>query len=404
MSRNETVLQVFVASPSDVEAERRALDQVVAELNAIWVRSIGLRLELLKWENLAYPGFGEDPQAVINEALPDAYDAFVGILWARFGTPTRRAESGTAEEFQRALDQYKSSPESVRIMMYFKDAPIAPSRIDVAQLAKVQEFKERVPDEGGLYWAFSELSQFEGLLRLHLSQFVQGWQQKHASDSSLGRSSAGSAAPNDSLAEKTTGSEELGFLDLIEEATSSLISATEVSDRITHALGDLAANVTRRASEVADANNGEDAAKLRLMKRAANHTADDMQQFARRVRDDAPLLAQYYEESIKSTGTAASLALDFEGDPEVPRQLTKLAEILEASARGFEEAVVSMQGLHGIVSSLPRMTTALNRAKRSTIEVLGTLIRQFESSASLSWQAAKTIRNLLADPPIQVGG
>lgn len=31
------------------------------------------------------------------------YALFVGIMWNRIGTPTPRAESGTVEEFERAI-------------------------------------------------------------------------------------------------------------------------------------------------------------------------------------------------------------------------------------------------------------------------------------------------------------
>ena len=39
-----------------------------------WARELGIRLELVRWETHAYPSFGEDPQSVINEQIPDDYD------------------------------------------------------------------------------------------------------------------------------------------------------------------------------------------------------------------------------------------------------------------------------------------------------------------------------------------
>ncbi|MYD31374.1 MAG: DUF4062 domain-containing protein, partial [Nitrospira sp. SB0661_bin_20] len=64
-------------------------------------------MDVVRWETRTTPGFGKDPQDVINKQISDAYDIFIGIMWTRFGTPTPRAGSGTEEEFLRAYDRYK---------------------------------------------------------------------------------------------------------------------------------------------------------------------------------------------------------------------------------------------------------------------------------------------------------
>jgi len=60
MARQETILSVFVASPSDVDEERNRLEEVIRDLNTAWARELGIRLELVHWETHAYPSFGED--------------------------------------------------------------------------------------------------------------------------------------------------------------------------------------------------------------------------------------------------------------------------------------------------------------------------------------------------------
>jgi hypothetical protein len=134
MAKKALLLQLFVASPSDVAAEREQLEGLVAEQNKIFC-------ELLKWETDVRPAFGVDPQAVVNSQIGDEYDIFIGILWSRFGTETPRAESGTMEEFERAYSRMKSTGKP-EIMVYFKDAPVPPSKIDPTQLQKVQDFKQ----------------------------------------------------------------------------------------------------------------------------------------------------------------------------------------------------------------------------------------------------------------------
>jgi hypothetical protein len=128
MPRTETVLQIFVASPGDLSDERRALDDVVGELNATWERTLGIRLDLWRWETCGYPGVSSDPQAVINVEVPLDYDIFVGLMWARFGTATPRAGSGTEEEFLAAKARHEGNPSSVHIMFYFKETPLLRGR------------------------------------------------------------------------------------------------------------------------------------------------------------------------------------------------------------------------------------------------------------------------------------
>ena len=114
MPRQEHVLTAFVASPSDVVDERTKLEDVIREFNLTWSRELSVRLDLVRWETHAYPGAGDDAQAVINEQIHDDYDLFVGIIWCRYGTPTERAGSGTVEEFKRAKARYDADPSSTQ--------------------------------------------------------------------------------------------------------------------------------------------------------------------------------------------------------------------------------------------------------------------------------------------------
>ena len=81
MAKTQTILQVFVASPRDVVDERKILEDVISEFNLTWSDTNKIRLELLKWETHAHPGFGEDAQDAINRQIGNEYDIFIGILW-----------------------------------------------------------------------------------------------------------------------------------------------------------------------------------------------------------------------------------------------------------------------------------------------------------------------------------
>ena len=78
-------------------------------------------------------------------------------MWTRFGTPTGRAGSGTEEEFNRVFEQWEKDENSVSILLYFKEAMVDPSSLDLAQLAAVRAFQDRVKAMGGLIGHFGQL-------------------------------------------------------------------------------------------------------------------------------------------------------------------------------------------------------------------------------------------------------
>src|SRR5262245_51332075 len=121
------ILRIVVASPNDVQAERKALSTVVGELNRGVARDRGLQLDITRWEDDAYAEFHpQGPQGLIDAILRiEDCDIFIGMFWKRFGTPVSDAGSGTEHEFQRAYDVWKQQRRP-HIMMYFNQRAYTP--------------------------------------------------------------------------------------------------------------------------------------------------------------------------------------------------------------------------------------------------------------------------------------
>ena len=102
--------RVFIASPSDLNEERKIFIDIISEVNVIKAHSLGIHLEPLGWED-TLPGKGR-PQELINKDLQRT-DLFVMLLWKRWGTPTGKFSSGTEEEFHVAsnLDSHNGRPD-----------------------------------------------------------------------------------------------------------------------------------------------------------------------------------------------------------------------------------------------------------------------------------------------------
>lgn len=174
-------LRIFIASPSDVSEERDIVSNVVIPEvrrifgnNQLWGNKQQIELEAVRWETHTWPDVGEDAQDVINKEI-GAYDILVGIMWRRFGTPTKRAGSGTGEEFERAYEYFKAY-QKPNIMFYFRTAPFyttTPSQL--AQFQKVVRFRGKLEKLGVLFWEYSTSLQFERDVREHLIRQVSQW-------------------------------------------------------------------------------------------------------------------------------------------------------------------------------------------------------------------------------------
>jgi hypothetical protein len=93
------ILRVVVASPSDVKTERDIVPVVLEELNRSLGADRGVRLEPVRWETDAYPGFHPaGPQGLIDPILKiEDCDILLGIFWKRFGLMRLRSDVRISE-------------------------------------------------------------------------------------------------------------------------------------------------------------------------------------------------------------------------------------------------------------------------------------------------------------------
>jgi len=390
MPRQETILSVFVASPGDVDEERNRLEEVIRDLNTGWARELAIRLELVRWETHAYPSFGEDPQAVINEQIPDDYDLFIGLMWYRFGTPTGRAGSGTLEEFQRAKERFDKDPSSLQLMVYFKDVPVPvpPSKLDYSQLAEVNKFRSTLGDEGGLYWSFPSIEEFEKLVRLHLTRHIQNWRSKNSIQKQ--------AIPNIEKAivkevgidtEITNLDDEPGLLDLMEQFEDEFSTITEIMNRIAAATEEIGNKINERTAEIAEFSSGPDSSNRKEAKRLIARAAADMDQYVQRMEAEIPLFSKHLNNGMNTMVQAAAIAVEFQIEDEDLGQARDNLEAIQIFLKSLTEVKEQITTFQNTVASLPRMTTILNRSKRSVVNVLQKLINVIRNGQAMAREA-----------------
>ena len=159
------VVRLFAASPGDVNDERSKLALVAQEFNSVLGESHGIHVTVIEWRTHAAPGMGR-PEQVILDQLGE-FQLFVGIMWARFGSPTGVAASGTEEEFDLAYRLWQEK-RLQRILFYFCEEPVfLKSDEEIAQFAQVNAFRRKV--EGlGLVWTYKRRDEFADVVRPHL--------------------------------------------------------------------------------------------------------------------------------------------------------------------------------------------------------------------------------------------
>ena len=390
MNKKPIVIRIFLSSPSDVRDDASIVDDVIKELNNTWAKS-GLYLHLLRWETHVPPGKGSDTQEVINKAIGDDYDIFLGLLWTRIGEATPRATSGTIEEFNRALERNSKDPTQCKIMFYFKEAEISPLLIDPSQLLQVQQLKKKLTDSGVLYGRYGDIEQFSTLLRTHLTIQVQQIKEERESappvSSTIDIQDRSPIEEQEEEQEEEEEEEEEGFLDLMENATEQLALSTTTLATMTQDLTNFGQKINQRFDELQKAGN------VQTSKKVSDLFAIDMENFASRTEAQIPFFSEYIKKNFESFSKAISLLPDFKmEDP------TSLKETI-VSLRAFRDTSIatrrSTQEFRETIAHLPRLTTKLNHSKRKVSSALDKVTNEFQAIENFINEVIQVIEKLL---------
>jgi hypothetical protein len=157
---------VLIASPRDVSQERDIIREEIHRWNSMHTTEMKMVLQPVGWETDATPDLQERGQAVINRQLVDSCDMLIGVFWTRLGTPTPQAESGTAEEIERAANEGK------RCIVYFSDVAVSPSSTDQKQYRRLQKYKQEL-NARGLTDVYQTLEEFREKVFRHITKAVQ---------------------------------------------------------------------------------------------------------------------------------------------------------------------------------------------------------------------------------------
>jgi hypothetical protein len=142
MTFQATVYRILIASPNDVMAERKTIQEIISSWNATYFAKMKALLLPVMWEIHSVQVKGGRPQVTLNKQVAKDCDILIGVFWTRIGTGAGFSEPGTIEEIKRF--QKAGKP----VMIYFSSLPVVPSSIDHKQYEILTKFMDDCLKQG----------------------------------------------------------------------------------------------------------------------------------------------------------------------------------------------------------------------------------------------------------------
>ena len=142
MTFQATVYRILIASPDDVIAERKIIQEIISSWNRTYFPKMNALLLPIMLESLLGKEMSGHPKAEVNLQIAKDCDILIGAFWTRIGTDAGFAESRTIEqikEFQKA-----EKP----VMIYFSSAPVVPGTVDLKQYGLLMRFMDDCHKQG----------------------------------------------------------------------------------------------------------------------------------------------------------------------------------------------------------------------------------------------------------------
>jgi mRNA-degrading endonuclease RelE of RelBE toxin-antitoxin system len=379
--------RIFLASPSDLLEERESITDVINELNLTYGNPNNIVLELIKWETNSAPAISNSYlQNIINDDIP-IYDLFIGLLWMRFGSPTKEFGSGTEEEFNIAYTKFKEDNNSLQILFYFKNAaPKSLNDINPEQLGKVKDFKLTLGEKNVLFWDYNSKEELTRFLRLHIPTRIESLKSKNK-NTLLNK--------DDTLEieriEVQEIEEELGIIDYQEFIEEYFAVSTQSLTRISEATTWIGKEMNKKTAEINKlvAKNKNQQISFKVQRNIYERTSESMNNFANRIEPEIPIYINNFEKGIDSF---SKLIMIFKSDfDDKNNEVIEASDSLDYLIIQIELSLINLKDFLTSIEQLPKMSKELNNAKKNVANKLSDFISKLEMSIVIGKEVHKNI-------------
>lgn len=166
MTYQATVYEIIIASPSDLEKERKFVRDTVFQWNTEHSRDTKIMFNPVMWETDTVPEANIRPQESINRQIIHDSDIMVAMFWSKIGSSTGTSPSGTVEEINLFIAANKP------VALYFSDKSTPISNIDTPQLEALREYRRSISNSS-YYNVFKSTSDLKQLISKYLTVTAQ---------------------------------------------------------------------------------------------------------------------------------------------------------------------------------------------------------------------------------------
>lgn len=419
MPKSLTQLTVFVSGPADTDAEKSALRRVIEELSRRLERTHGVTLRTVGWPDDVRPGVNSDAQAEINRQIGTGYDIYVGVIGPRFGTPTPRAGSGTAEELELAVNNFRANPRGLRVLLYFKRTPGDPFAMDLEQLAKVKAFREALPARGVLYRDFNDAAEFVKLADEHIHGLIVDewrdgeWANIPCADQGTPRvvastTETGGPKPDPNLSgplaaeiESVEDGADYGLIEYMEAFHAAAANVNEAMAKIAACTERIGERMQNRTAEISALQQEHEQGKLiggsrvqqdylRKARELVDGSASDLDEFVGTMNPAVDAYRSAGRDVFANLRRAIHEGAELPADPQ---QSQENRRALESLVQAMEQSRSSTISFQASVRQVPALTGRFKRSRQHASSTLGNVIAEL----SFGMEEAKDLLRQLGD-------
>lgn len=383
MAKKITQYSIFVSSPQDLEIERTEISNVISELNITYATRKSINIDVVKWETHSAPAISDNyTQSIINNDIGEDYDIFIGMLWQKFGTKTEFANSGTEEEFLKAVTRFKNG-EKIQILFYFKTTPpISLDQINIEELTKIQKFKDYLKKENILYWNFNTIEDLQTNFRMHIPKRIDELIEKNESVFDVKKDFKNQTLSIENNGENIHSDDDFGILDFVcqfeDYLRDSNFALSNISDS-TEKIGEDLAEKAEEINRISKYPNPNKNVILEYFKRSAK----SLNSYSDRIELEIPKFYDNFEDAI-NVGLRYLNVIDKENIKDHFETLKTNYESVSKLKKSIPVAIDGMTSFYEETKQLPNMQSDLSKAKRRLLLKLEDLIFKLKKSYDLT--------------------
>jgi len=392
MPKQIQCISIFVSCPSNMSGYISRVEDVVDGFNNIFGFSRGIIFRTIYWRKNVIGQVTQDPQAAINSQLLGDFDLMIALIGDRLGDATARAESGTAEEIEIALEKVDNIFKGKHVQVMFRSRLDVNIRdLDLDQLQKVKDFKSSIYKKA-LVVDFDEDNEIDGIVNRFLESACRDLEASHSTmknppDISISKeysSLQNEEIPSADIVIDGDKVENLGFYDELEVANEAISEqALEVSE-FGRILSDMTADIKRILGSYDDTQQKKRFDELGDMLASR---AEIMNLITGRMQSNLERHSISFENVLLMLEE-----FDQDGNKEGISSLKDSLVSASASMSEFlRESIIAKEA----TEKSPRATQKFNHGKRSVVKAMGNVIDVVQLSVNRFNEYASYLNSLL---------